>query len=64
MAKITDRLNTIISGSTTPAIIKTPVTKTLPLVKPSKSLAVGTNAQSTATEKAMNSAYKATKVFK
>lgn len=53
-----------ISGSTTPALVKTPTAKIAQTVKPSKSLAVGENAQSKVTEKAMNSAYKATKVFK
>lgn len=70
MPKITDRLNTIISGSTTPmlgtAIKSISKTKTPAMINPPKNekVAVATNTGRDATEKAMNSAYKATKVFR
>lgn len=64
--KITDRINNLISGST-PAVIAKPAPKAKPVIASGptpKSMAVGRSAGTDATEKAMNSAYKATKIFK
>lgn len=67
MASFANKLNRLIGGESTPqSTIKPLVGKAVKkaTTKPLPSQAVKSNAQRETTEKAMNSAYKATKTFK